>query len=113
MDLGGLRDLVQDLNFEVLGIALTVAPPNEPPLETRGIWIAPVTGAYPPGMELHRREAPRVLALPRALLPTVPRGTVITVPATPPALDAIWHVDGVDRAEVDHHRVIVVPYVES
>jgi hypothetical protein len=115
MELGALRELARDLNFEVLGVALTVAPPNQVPVDTRGIWLAPVTGIYPLGTELHRREAPRVLALPRGVLPSVPRGTLITVPAADPAtaLDAVWQVDGVDRAEADHHRVIVVPYVES
>jgi hypothetical protein len=108
--LGGLRDLVRDLNFGVHGLAVTVTPPNAIPVETRAIWVTPITEAFPMGFDVQRRVAPRVLALRRDAVPAVPRGTLITIaPVAPATLQEVWRVDGMERAEGDHWRVLVVP----
>lgn len=107
--LEGLRDLVLDLNFEVQGVAVIVTPPNALAVSTRGIWVTLITEAFPTGFEVQRKMAPRVLALRRDAVPAVPRGTLVTVPAaTPAALEEVWRVDGMERADSDHWRVVVV-----
>jgi hypothetical protein len=111
MDLGSLRALALSLNFDTHGVPATLTPPNEAPVVTRVIWVTPATDLEPPGSEFGRREPIRILAIRRAALDRVPRGTVIVAPAVAGGADETWKVDGTDRIEADHQRVIVVPMV--
>lgn len=109
MDFGGLRTLALETNFAVHGFDVTVERPNEDEIETRGIWLVPISEALSAGMDFQRREPIRVIALRRDEVPTVPRGTRITAPEKIGDTDSkVWIVDGFERQEADHHRVIVV-----
>jgi hypothetical protein len=78
-------------------------------VETQGIWVTPISEAFPSGFDVQRRVAPRVLALRRDALLGVPRGTLVTLAAVAPAtLQEVWRVDGMERVEADHWRVFVV-----
>ena len=47
------------------------------------------------------------MALPRADLSTLPRGTTIVAPETIGGTDKTWVVDGLERVEADTWRAIV------
>jgi len=48
-----------------------------------------------------------VMALPRADLTNVPRGTSVVAPESPGGTDKTWVVDGLERVEADTWRVIL------
>jgi hypothetical protein len=108
-DLSAIRSLVLEVNQLAHGVDVVVtrpAPDNDP-IETRGIWLTPLTEDVPIGMDFQRREPIRVIALSRLAVPTVPRGTVIVAPEKAGDDDEEWLVDGVERVEADHSRVTV------
>ena len=71
--------------------------------------MAPVAESVPYGTDFQRREPRRVLAVKRADVVTLPRGTVITAPEKLGGADKTWRVDGLER-EIDAYywRAIVV-----
>lgn len=114
MDLGGLRALALDLNFSAHGVPATVTPsPTHDPIETRGIWMTPLADLQPVGLDLQRADARRVMALRRDQVPQVPRGAAIIAPELPGGPLKAWRVDGMERVEADHYRVLVVPDPEA
>jgi hypothetical protein len=108
MDLGPLRALVLDLNFNAHGVNGTLTLPNEDPVDTRLIWLANDTEQVPRNGGFGRAEPRRVLALRRDLVPAIPIGSRIVAPELSTGSDKVWKVDGMDRYDADHHRVIVV-----
>jgi len=110
VDFGSLRALALELNLAAHGIDVVVTPPGAAGIETRGIWITTITEDMPVGGEFQRREPRRVMALSRLEVPTVLRGTVIDAPEKGGDIEAPrhWRVDGVERVEADHTRVVVV-----
>jgi hypothetical protein len=105
-----LRALALDLNLSAHGVDVTVTrpAPDDTAIATRGIWLTTETVDVPAG-EFSRREPRRVMALRRANVPTVPRGTLIEAPEKSGDAVTVWRVDGIDRLEADHVRVIVLP----
>lgn len=110
MDLSSLRALAFDLNVSAHGVDVTVTTPDPDaePIETRGIWATPTTELLPGGFDVQRAEPRRVLVLPSAEVPTVPRGTIILAPEHLGGDVLRWRVDGIDRIEVGQHRVVVI-----
>lgn len=111
MDLGAVRALVLDLNFSVHGVLATVTrpAPDNTPIETVGVWLPPATEGFPTGADFQRREPQRVMALRRDEVPSVPRGTLIAAPEKGGDAVQVWRVDGFERYDADHHRVLVIP----
>lgn len=107
MDFGALRTLALDVNFSVHGVPATVTVEGLDPVETRVIWMTPVSEDVPIGADYTRREPIRIAALTRLDVPNVPRGTVIVAPEKGGGEDVSWVVDGHDRQEADHNRVYV------
>lgn len=95
--------------LDAFAVAATVTTPGGPAVQTRVIWLPPVTVENPSGAGLRRAEAKRVLAVPSADVPVVPRGTVVHAPAVEggPATD--WRVDEAERVDSDHYRALVLP----
>lgn len=114
MDLGPLRALTLQLNLQAHGVDVTVTrpAPDDTPITTRGIWLTTETQDMPIATDFQRRDPRRVMALSRAAVPTVPRGTEIEAPEK--AGDALqtWRVDGLDSLQADHVRVVVIPVDE-
>jgi len=110
MDLGALRALALDLNLAAHGVDMVVTLPGAAGIETRGIWVTTIAEDMPGGGDFQRREPRRVMALSRADVATVPRGTVIYGPEKGGDEEEprYWRVDGTERVEADHTRVIVV-----
>ena len=110
MDLGPLRALTLDLNVSAHGLPVTVTrpAPDDAPISTSGIWVSPTTEDFTSGLDVQRRAPRRVLVLTKAAVPTVPKGTLILAPETAGGRTRAWRVDGVDRVEADHHRVVIV-----
>jgi hypothetical protein len=115
MDLGSLRALALNLNLEAHGVDITVTLPGARAVEARGIWITTATDDVPSGGEFQRRVPARVIAISRAAVPSLPRGTVIVGPekAGTDEVAKWWKVDGIDRVESDHTRVVVLEIDES
>lgn len=111
MGFGALRDLVLALNFGAFGLPVTIrfAFPGGDPISTTGIWLTPLTELEPLSSDVGRQHMRRVLALKRSAVPSVPRGTRIEAPALEDGAVQGWIVDGVEREEVEHLRVVVVP----
>jgi len=110
MDLGPLRTLALEINLAAHGVSATVTrpAPDDTPVSTTGIWYTqPLDETRPFGTDFQRREPRRVMALPRADLSTLPRGTTIVAPETIGGTDKTWVVDGLERVEADTWRAIV------
>jgi hypothetical protein len=109
MDLGPLRALALSLNFSAHGVPATVTRPNDVALDTTAIWLPEPPEAQPYGTDFSRREPRRLLALRRdATFAQLPRGTLIVAPEQRGGTARTWQVDGYQRTEADHWRVIVV-----
>jgi hypothetical protein len=111
MDLGPLRTLALNLNLSAHVVAATVTRPlpDNTPISTRGLWLRPADDSQPFGTDLRRHDPRRVLVLPRAAVPTLPRGTVVEAPEFGSDAIVSWRVDGIDQvAEADHWRALVV-----
>ena len=111
MDLGPLRALVFQTNLSAHGVPATVTrpAPDNLPVVTTGIWLtAPQDEPRPYGTDFQRREPRRIFVLPRDVLPTIPRGTQVSAPDKAGGTVLTWQVDGVDRTEADHWRVLLV-----
>ncbi len=76
---------------------------------TRVVWLPPVTTELPAGGALQRAEAHRVMGVPKVDVAQVPRGTVIAAAEVPGGAVLNWKVDGFERVDPDHYRVVVVP----
>lgn len=107
--MGVLREVQFDLQPRAVDATVTRPFPDDTPIETRVIWLAPITGGVPTGLEFQRRDVRRVLAVRRDEVETVPRGTFIEAPEHPGQDDQRWRVDAIDAEFPDHVRVVVVP----
>lgn len=98
--------------FGVPGAVVVRPTPNEAPVTTIGVWLPPQTEDV--GLSnIQRREPRYVVAFPRADLPVIPRGTIVTSPNVLGGEVLRWRVDGFDRYEFDLIRVTVVPFPED
>lgn len=102
---------MQRLNLAAHGVAISVTRPGDVPVETTGIWHAPLGEAQPFGTDLRRRDPRRVMEIPRdATLDDVPRGSVISAADRDGGAATTWRADGLERSD-DPLRtyVILVP----
>jgi hypothetical protein len=113
MGFGDVRALVLESNMVAHGVDVVVTLPGAAAVETTGIWLTPVTEDFPSSGDFARREPRRVMALSRAELPSVPKGTVIVAPEFEGGDEQYWRVDGHERTEADQVRVIVVAISEA
>ena len=51
----------------------------------------------------------RVLVIPRAALPTLPKSTTVTAPEYQGGPSRSWVVDSLESVEYDHFRAVMVP----
>ena len=107
MDLGSLRTLALAVNFSAHGVDVTVQRPDEDSFEARGIWVTQATDDAPTGLEFQRKEPRRVMAFRRSEVETIPRGTTLLVAETSGGTSRGWRVDGIERIEAEHVRVVV------
>lgn len=100
--------------FSAFGVPATVTrpAPDDDPITTTVVWINPIADDVPIGQAFQRREQRRILALDRAAVPTVPRGTEIVAPEALGGSERTWKVDSHEQDDVDHYRVRVVPVSE-
>lgn len=115
MDLGPLRALASTIVFDTHGVDVTVTRPGQDPIETRGIWLTYTNDAVPRGAAFARSGATKVMALPKATVATVPRGTFLEAPPPPGFGSAVetWRVDSHDSEQADRHHVFLVPTTEA
>lgn len=87
---------------------VTRPAPDDTPIATSVVWIPPQTQDVPGRADFQRREPIRVLSVSRADVPTMPKGTRIQAAEDDGAAVRTWRVDGTERVDVDHVRVIVI-----
>lgn len=104
-----VADVPLGLLFDAFSVPATVTPPAADAIDTRGIWVTSTTDSRPGLSDFSRRDQTRVLALDRAAVPSVPKGTVIIAPEMDGSVPLRWRVDGFDVLEADCIRVTVVP----
>jgi len=92
----------------VFGLPATVTLPGEEPVVTVAIWLPPVS-VLAEGVMIQTDRPQPVLALPRADVPSVPRGTLIEVAEVEGGEVKAWLVESVLGLQVDEIRVIVIP----
>ena len=93
------------------GVPATVTrpAPDNTPIVTTGFWVSPLDEARPFGTDFQRREPRRVFVLPRATVPTLPRGTTVLAPQMAGGAIVTWKVDGLTEAvDPDHWRAMLV-----
>lgn len=93
--------------FGLEGIVTRPAP-DEAPIDSIVVWMPPSPYDSPHGFEVQRREERRVLAVSRADVPTLPRGTHVAAAEELGGPTRTWRVDGFDRSEYDHWRAVMV-----
>lgn len=111
MNLSALRGRVLAANLAAHGVSATVTrpSPDNAPLTLTGIWLTPVADEQlPAGRDYPRSEPRRIFAIPKSAITGVPRQTLIDV-AEPGQPVRKWRVDGYERADADHWRVLLVP----
>jgi hypothetical protein len=102
----GLSAMLDSLGLEA---TVTRPAPDDSPIETTIIWVAPLPMEVPISGEFQRQEPLRVLAIPLSDVPTVPSGTLIEAPEEQGLASRTWKSEGEARREYDHVRVVVVP----
>lgn len=113
MDLSALRGRVLTANLAAHGASATVIrpAPDNTPVTVTGIWLVPLADEeLPHGRDIPRREPRRLFAIAKAALSSCPRNTLID--AAEPRSGTVtqrWRVDGYDRADADHWRMVLVP----
>lgn len=105
---GEIRALVLETNLAEHGVDVIVTPTGADAIATRGIWLTPAPEDSPIGLDFQRREPRRVIALSREAVPTLPRGSYLEAPEQDGGTIRTWRVDGIERDEADHRRVVVI-----
>jgi hypothetical protein len=97
--------------LDILGLEATVTrpAPDDDPIATTVIWVAPQPMEVPIGGDFQRQEPLRVLVIPFSDVPTVPSGTRIEAPEEKGLASRTWKTEGEARREYDHVRVVVIP----
>ncbi len=87
--------------------AVVTRPGDTASITATVVWMPPDPSAVPVGMDLQALSMRKVLAVPKATVPTCPQGTVIVVAEQDGNAAERFVVEGPERAESDHHRVLV------
>jgi hypothetical protein len=106
MDLRPSYEAAQD----AFGVPAVVTLPDASTVDTTVIWLPPVTVEVPVGNDFRRVEQWRVLALPRADVPQVERGTVVQAAEEEGGDESLWRVDSVLGLDSDHTRCVMVAH---
>lgn len=108
MDLGPLRTLALELNFDAHGVVAVVTRPGEDAVTTTGIWQGPLLEDLPVGREFAAREPRRIMALRRDEFAEMEKGTTIAAAETIGGTSQDWQVDGIERLESDYYLVRLI-----
>ncbi len=90
----------------VFGLPATVTLPGGQPVASTAIWLSPIP-VETTGVILSTDRPQAVLALPRAAVPSMPRGTLITVAEMNGGPGLAWIVEAVENERPDEWRVVV------
>ncbi len=105
-----MTDLRPDLGpaLSVFGLPATATVPGGQPVATTAIWL-PSVSVESAGVFVSTDRPQAVLALPRADVSSIPRGTIIQVAEMEGGPVLAWVVEGVDDSRPDEIRLIVLP----
>lgn len=108
--MGDARVLMDPI-LAAFGLPATVTrpAPDHAPVSTTAVWVSPrLEEQLPAGQDMQRGEPRRVLCLPRSALSKVPKNTRIVAAEESGGPSKTWRVEGPDRVEHDHWRLLVV-----
>lgn len=105
-----MTDLRPDLGpaLRAFGVPATVTVPGAEPVATTAIWLPPVPYEVP-GVLRPTNEPLDALALVRADVPRVPRGTRVACAKTAGGTVETWTVEAILGRTADEIRVLVIP----
>jgi len=105
-----VSDLRPDIGpaLAIFGLPATVTVPGGQPVATTAIWL-PSVPVETAGVFVSTDRPQAVLALPRADISSIPRGTIIQVAEIEGGPVRAWVVEGVDDTRPDEIRLIVLP----
>lgn len=118
MDLGPLRQLALELNFDAHGVGVVLPREGQLDLLTTGIWQRPLVEDQPVGRDFSTREPRRIMAIKllakedftgQEIIATLERGAVVVAAETIGGTAKEWQIDGVESTEPDYLSVILVP----
>lgn len=92
------------------GVAATVTrpAPDTTPIATTGIWLdEALEEERPYGTDFQRRDPRRLMAIPRADVSTLPRGTLIAAPELAGKVIRTWRVDGLAHVDPEWWQGVV------
>jgi hypothetical protein len=110
VSLEGVDALALQVQFDVMGLPVTVTPSGDPVIETTGIWLSPRLIDTPAGAEFQRRDPRRLLALSKVDVPTLVRGTRIDAAERVGDEVKAWRVDAVAVSDADHVWAVLIPW---
>jgi hypothetical protein len=96
--------------LDAFGVPATVTlpAPDDTPIETVGIWLAPLMADEPTGSGFTRREPLHVFAVRKSTVPRLPVGSRIDAPELAGGAVLTWLVDGIDQTDADHTRALLI-----
>lgn len=108
------RDLRPDIGaaLAAFGVPAVVTTPDRTAVSTTCIWLPPAEDPQPVGVDFRRAEPRRVAGLPRADVPSAPKGTRIDAPEVLNGPILHWVVDSLQQAVVADELRVVVKQVE-
>lgn len=108
-DLVAVRALALEANLAAHGLtaSLVELPDGTQYEDVRFIWLTFENESMPTGGGFTKREPIRVMVFRQSDIPALPKDTRIAAPERYGADDSVWIVDGRQRSEADHHRVVM------
>jgi hypothetical protein len=104
-----------DAALDAFSLPATVTPPGGPAVTTKAIWLPSKAVEVPSGVDIRHAEERRVMALPRADVPQILKGTIVNVAEYDGAALSNWMIDPTFRndptltADPTHWKVLVYP----
>lgn len=90
-------------------VTVTRPAPDSTPIATTGIWLDEgLDEDRPYGTDFQARDPRRLMAIPRADVATMPRGTTITAPEIAGGATKTWRVDGLDDVDPQFWQVVLM-----
>lgn len=87
--------------LDAFGVPATVTrpAPDDDPVATTALWPGrwPLEERHPFGTDLQRRDPRRVLGLPKADVPHLPKGTLVVAPEEAGGPTRTWMVDNYEQ----------------
>ena len=96
------------LALDAFSVPAVVTLKSENPVTTRGVWLSPEAVGFDVGDEYQGRAPKRIMAIAKADVPTIPRGTTIVAPEESGEATKTWEVQESALVQHDQHNVVLI-----